>query len=94
MVGILSFPSGLSNEEVMAVCGEKVSRMTCLPICTYLSIYYKADAYSLGTCGIRWAYVLACIAFCDGIILGKEKERIIILHKSFYFRLPSLHPGN
>jgi len=29
-----------------------------------------ADSYSLGTCAVRWAYLLAVIAFCDAIILG------------------------
>jgi hypothetical protein len=31
----------------------------------------KADSYSLGTCGVRWVYLLAVIAFCDAIILGE-----------------------
>jgi len=30
----------------------------------------EADDYALGTCGIRWAYMLAVVAFCDSIILG------------------------
>ena len=30
-----------------------------------------ADDYKLGTCGVRWAGVLAVIAFFDSIILGK-----------------------
>merc|ERR1711892_1037438 len=29
-----------------------------------------ADDYKLGTCGVRWAFVLAVIALCDSIILG------------------------
>ena len=31
----------------------------------------KAGVYSLGTCVVRWAFLLACIAFCDAVILGK-----------------------
>ena len=31
----------------------------------------KADSYSIGTCQLRWVYLLAVIAFCDAIILGE-----------------------
>jgi len=30
----------------------------------------EADDYKLGTCGIRWGFVLAVIAFFDSFILG------------------------
>jgi len=30
----------------------------------------EADDYKLGTCSIRWGYVLACVGFFDAIILG------------------------
>jgi len=30
----------------------------------------EADDYKLGSCGVRWGYVLACVGFFDAIILG------------------------
>ena len=32
--------------------------------------HLQADDYKLGTCGIRWAFVLAVIALFDSLILG------------------------
>ena len=36
-------------------------------------LYFQADDFKLGNCGIRWAYVLAIVAFFDSLILGKAK---------------------
>ena len=33
-------------------------------------IYFQAGDYQLGNCRIRWAFVLAVVAFFDSIILG------------------------
>jgi len=30
----------------------------------------ESGVFSLGNCGLRWAFVLACIALCDAVILG------------------------
>ena len=34
----------------------------------------KSGPYSLGTCELRWVFLLAVIAFCDAIILGRNSK--------------------
>ena len=33
-------------------------------------IYIQADDFILGTCDIRWSYMLAVIGCCDALLLG------------------------
>ena len=53
----------------------------------------ESGVFSLGNCGLRWAFVLACIALCDAVILGKQKEYLRHSRIFLIFRLPGLHPG-
>ena len=32
--------------------------------------YFQADDFILGTCDIRWSYMLAVIGCCDALLLG------------------------
>ena len=35
-----------------------------------LTLILQADVYNIGSCEIRWVFILAVIAACDGLILG------------------------
>jgi len=57
-----------------------------------------ADSYNLGTCGIRWAFVLAVIAFFDSIILGclaftLATKKLKFLSEPAYMNPSSMYHG-
>lgn len=57
----------------------------------------EADDFVLGTCGIRWAYMLAVVAFCDSIILGclalTLATKKLKLNRGDIYGSPSLYKG-
>ena len=66
-VGGLSFPAGWDSPKVRGICGAEVRA------CPYFSFPSKcqADDFALGSCGFRWAALLALVAFVDSIVLGE-----------------------
>ena len=68
-VGIVSYPAGWDNGEVKRICesddynlGNKIQNNTVL--------FFTNHDILLGNCTVRWAYVLAVVAFFDSIVLG------------------------
>eukprot|EP00090_Calanus_glacialis_P015447 TRINITY_DN2438_c0_g1_i1.p1 TRINITY_DN2438_c0_g1~~TRINITY_DN2438_c0_g1_i1.p1 ORF type:complete len:287 (-),score=77.80 TRINITY_DN2438_c0_g1_i1:108-968(-) len=58
----------------------------------------EADDFNLGTCGIRWAFVLAVIAFFDSIILGclaftLATKKLKFLEEPAYMNPSSMYQG-
>jgi len=58
----------------------------------------QADDYKLGTCGIRWAFVLAVIAFFDSVILGclaftLATKKLKFLEEPAYMNPSSMYQG-
>ena len=44
----------------------------------------QADDYQLGSCGVRWAFVLAIIALFDTFILGNSQPALTPLTSHIY----------
>lgn len=49
----------------------------------------KSGPYSLGTCELRWVFLLAVIAFCDAIILGSLAFTLALKTLSYVEEEPS-----
>ena len=66
-VGGLSFPAGWDSPKVRGICGAEV-RACLIPLSQPKC---QADDFVLGSCGFRWAALLALVAFVDSIVLGE-----------------------
>jgi len=62
----------------------------------------EADQYKLGSCAVRWGYILACVGFFDAIILGclaltlaeKKMKMIEDIDREYYQNRPgSVYKG-
>ena len=72
---LLVFPATWRHDDVRTLCGNNVGTQSSSSPAKYFDFKtLQAGLYSLGDCEVRWAFILAVIATCDGFILGEKSD--------------------